>query len=163
MAQKQQNFKKKLAFGKEGEHEVADYFMKKEYSILPLYQFDDDIAPKIFTFNEEIISPDLFICGNNKTLWVEVKTKNRWIKFRGVIETGCNERHYNDYIKVKKHTQLPLYMVFNHKDVEPLGFYFVEISTPYNRIWDGLNEKTGKRISPPLVLWNFNDLQKLTP
>lgn len=161
MEPKQKSFEEKLAFGKEGEHEVGDYFLSRGYSLLPLYQFTDDLAPKVFYEGTAAISPDIFVSGDNGTFWVEVKTKNRWIKYNGVLETGLNERHYLEYLKIKNKTALPLYVIFNHKEDNPNGFYFVDITTPYNRIWDGLNCATGRRVSPPLVLWKKEMLMKI--
>ena len=161
MERKQESFEEKLAFGKEGEHEVGEYFMQRSYCILPLYQFTDDIAPKIFTLSSTITSPDLFICGNNKYFWVEVKTKNRWIKYNGTLETGCNYRHYKEYCKISDETGMTLYLIFNHKKDDPTGFYYVDIKKRYHRIWDGKNIKTGKIISPEMALWLINDLTKI--
>ena len=161
MESKQENFKLQLAFGKEGEHEIGEYLIKKNYSILPLYQFNDDIAPQLFTSNSTITAPDLFVCGNNKFFWVEVKTKNRWIKYLGIYETGCNYKHYLEYLKISKETTLPVYLIFNHKEVYPTGYYFINVIKPLHRIWDGKNIKTGQVISQKMALWLFNDLIKL--
>jgi len=161
MELKQESFKVKLAFGKEGEHEVGEYMLNKGYSILPLYQFNDDVAPQIFNAKTTITSPDLFVCGNNKYFWVEVKTKNRWIKYLADTETGCNYKHYIEYLKIAEITGLPVYIIFNHKDNDPRGFYSVNIKVPLHRIWDGLNCKTGARVSQPLALWLIKDLIKL--
>lgn len=161
MEQKQKSFEEKLAFGKEGEHEVGEYFMKLGYSLLPLYQFTEDIAPKIYSEVETIISPDIFISGKEKAFWVEVKTKNRWINYNRIRETGLNKRHYDEYIKIRHNTKLPVYVVFNHKDDNPTGFYFIDIIVPYHRIWDGINCATNRRVSPPLVLWKFEALTRI--
>ncbi len=161
MEPKQKSFEEKLAFGKEGEHEVGEYFMRRGYSLLPLYQFSEDLAPKIYNDGGVIISPDIFVAGLKKAFWVEVKTKNRWIKYLGNLETGLNERHFNEYLRINRKTELPVYVVFNHKEDMPNGFYFVEITTPFQRIWDGINRANGKRISPPLVLWRIEMLTKI--
>ena len=161
MESKQEDFKVKLAFGKEGEHEIGEYLINKNYSILPLYQFNDEITPKIYTSNTTITSPDLFVCGNNKFFWVEVKTKKRWIKYNGGFETGCNYRHYLEYLNISKTTNLTVYIIFNHKEIFPTGYYFVDVNKPLHRIWDGKNCKTGKIISPEMALWLFSDLIKM--
>jgi hypothetical protein len=161
MEPKQISFKEKLAFGKEGEHEVGNYFLERNFTLLPLYQFEDNIAPKLYTSNSTITSPDLFVCGNGNVFWIEVKTKNRWIKYNGITETGCNYNHFIEYQNIYKTTGIPVYIVFNHKDDQPSGMFCVDIKTPYNRIWDGLNRITGKRVSPEMVLWNIKDLKKI--
>lgn len=161
MEQKQKNFKEQLAIGKEGEHEIGNYFMNKNYSILPLYQFEDNIAPKVFTLNNTLTSPDMFISGNNKCFWVEVKTKFRWVNYNNIIETGINEKHYRQYLSIAEKTTLPIYLIFNHKKTPPIGYFYIDIKTPYNRIWDGINIADQKYISQPMVFWKYEDLIKI--
>lgn len=161
MATIQKSFELKLAYGKEGEHEVGEYFTGLNYSILPLYQFNDDIAPKLYTANTTVTAPDLFVFGNGKYFWVEVKTKNRWIKYLNSIETGCNERHYLEYLKISEITGLPVYLLFNHKEIEPTGYYCTDVNRQPNRIWDGINCSNGLRVSPPMALWLITDLKKI--
>ena len=161
MDQKQKSFEEKLAFGKEGEHEVGEYFMNRGYALLPLYQFSEKLAPKVYCSESTIISPDILVSGYGSAFWIEVKTKNRWVKFNGKFETGLNEKHYIDYRKIQEKTTLPLYVVFNHKEDNPGGFFFVNILTPYNRIWDGINRATLKQVSQRLVLWEIGQLKKI--
>jgi hypothetical protein len=155
------SFEQQLAFGKEGEHEIAKYFIEKEYATLTLYQFNNlTEAPKIFTSQKALISPDLFVANKERCFWVEVKTKNRWIVF-GEHETGCNQAHYNNYKHVRETTGIKLYLIFNHKENDPLGYYMVDIDTPPSRIWDGYNVKTGQKVSPPMALWRMMSLIKI--
>lgn len=163
MELKQKSFEIKLAFGKEGEHEVGECLMNMNYTILPLYQFNDAIAPQIYTSNTTITSPDLFVSGNGKCFWVEVKTKNRWIKYFDNTETGCNYRHYQEYLKIQEVTQLPVYLIFNHKEIDPIGYFVVDVKKPLHRIWNGINSKTGIRVSPPMALWLLKDLIRIKP
>jgi hypothetical protein len=162
METKQKNFKEKLAEGKEGEHEIANYLISKGYIILPLYQFEDDNkSPKLFYLNDNVTAPDLFVSGNKEALFVEVKTKKRWVTFTRINETGINRRLYYEYRKVHKKTGLPLFIVFNHKEIEPIGYFYVDISTPCNRIWDGIDKIDGRKISEPMVFWRYDQLTKL--
>ncbi len=161
MELKQKNFREQLAFGKEGEHEIANYLISKGYAILPLYQFDDDIAPKIFHISGNITAPDLFVSGNKKALFVEVKTKNRWVTYVKIKETGIDEKLYYDYKKVHINTGLPLFIIFNHKEIEPIGYFYIDILTPYNRIWNGINETDGRKISKSMVFWRYDQLTKI--
>lgn len=157
----QKNFEQQLAFGKEGEHEIGKYFIEKGYAALTLYQFNNlTEAPKIFTAKKALVSPDLFIANKDKCFWVEVKTKTRWIFF-GSHETGCNHSHYLNYRHVRESTGIKLYLVFNHKQNEPLGYYMIDLDKPPTRIWDGYNSKTKQKVSPPMALWNMVSLTKI--
>lgn len=155
----QPSFKDRLAFGKEGEHEVAQYFMNRGFSALTLYQFDDlKESPKIFALDDVQISPDLLIAKPGRIMWVEVKTKQRWIQYLGCLETGCNEFHYMNYVKVRELTGIQSFIVFNHKKAMPCGRFVVDIDKPYSRRWNGINEKTGEKINGPMVLWRMDSL-----
>ena len=45
MEQNKDNFKNKLFFGQEGEKDIGLKLIEKGFYILPLYQFQDEIAP----------------------------------------------------------------------------------------------------------------------
>ena len=47
--QKQKSFKSQLAFGEEGEHEIAKILIGRGVTILPLYQFTNESAPVFFS------------------------------------------------------------------------------------------------------------------
>lgn len=158
----QTNFREQLAFGKEGEHEVAQYFMDRGFSALTLYQFDDlKESPKIFSLADVTISPDLLIAKPGRVMWVEVKTKQRWIEYFGCLETGCNEYHYNSYVKVRQLTGIKSFIVFNHKKCSPCGRFVIDIDKAYSRRWNGLNSKTGAKINGPMILWRMDSLTQI--
>ncbi|WP_445202058.1 hypothetical protein [Tenuifilum sp.] len=157
MEQKQENFKEKLEFGQDGEHEVALVLLDMGVSVLPLYQFDSDHAPYILGAGKRLISPDLF-CFGNKSFMVEVKTKNQWVEFRGVVETGIEQKHYNHYKQVQEMTGLDVFLFFNHKEKQPIGLYFCKLDE-YTRVWDG--SAKGKQVHPPMVFYNIEVLKKV--
>lgn len=155
------SFKEALAFGKEGEAEVAEHLINKGYSCLALYQFDDTVAPLIYTSCKNIVSPDLLLSNNEKTFWVEVKSKRRWSYNYGVKETGFDKRSYNHYRNVYQLTGLNVYVVFNHVNCEESGMYVASISDEPYRIWDGINCKTNERVSNEMVFWHEHQLKKI--
>jgi len=158
MGMTQKNFKELLEFGEEGEHEVADFLINRGVKILPLYQFTPDTTPYIFSKDEKIISPDL-ICFSDTAFMVEVKTKNQWVEFRGVIETGIDKRLFLQYKKIQELTKIDFYVFFNHKTNEPTGFYFCKLDD-YTREWDGIVK--GKRVSKEMMFYNIDVLKKIS-
>lgn len=158
MEQKQINFKERLAFGEEGEHEAAEFLINKGVNVLPLYQFQNDHAPYILSINDKVVSPDL-ICFKNDCFMVEVKTKNQWVFFKGVTETGIDQRLFNHYNTIRIFTGKKVFVMFNHKTKEPLGFYIVDLMK-FTRAWDG--KVKNKKVHSEMVFYNINVLNKLT-
>lgn len=158
MEQKQKNFKECLAFGEEGEHEAAEFLLTKGVNVLPLYQFQNDHAPFILSMESKVVSPDL-ICFKEDCFMVEVKTKNQWVVYKGTRETGIDQRLFNHYNTIRNFTGKKVFVMFNHKKNEPLGFYIVELMN-YTRVWDG--KANGKKVHPEMVFYNIQVLNKLT-
>lgn len=155
--QKQKSFSQQLAFGEEGEHEVAMYLISKGVSVMPLYQFESTHAPLIYSVNSNIVSPDL-ICFKDDCFMVEVKTKNQWVKFKDRVETGFDYKHYNHYKSIQTTTGKDVFVFFNHKTQPPLGFYFTKLDD-YTRIWDGIVK--GVKVHSQMVFYNINSLLKI--
>lgn len=155
MVQNKINFKEKLAFGQEGEKEIAEILIRKGYNIMPLYQFSDELSPQIISLNESFTSPDLMCFKNGKSIFVEVKSKKKWVEFKGVIETGCNYKHYKHYKDLSLKTKLKVYMVFNHVEGNYQGVYYTDVLT-VGRYWDGTAK--GVKKYKPEYFWNKNDL-----
>lgn len=156
-AQKQKSFKSQLAFGEEGEHEIADLLIGRGVTILPLYQFTNDSAPVFFSKNSNIISPDL-ICFKDDCFMVEVKTKNQWVSYNGLVETGLNRRHYEHYQKIQKATKKEFWVFFNHKKQEPVGVFFCRLND-VTRFWDGIVNNI--KIHPEMAFYRKEVLKKL--
>ena len=157
MERKQENFKEMLAFGEEGEHEVADFLIKKGVTVLPLYQFEKEHAPYLISKNGNITSPDL-ICFKEDAFMVEVKTKRQWVEYNGRVETGFNMKHYRHYKEIKTMTGKPVYVFFNHKEQEPTGIFFTELDK-HTRIWDG--KFNGVKKYEPLIFYDINVLKRV--
>ncbi len=155
MVQNKINFKEKLAFGQEGEKEIAEILIRKGYNIMPLYQFSDELSPQIISLNGSFTSPDLMCFKNGKSIFVEVKSKKKWVEFKGVIETGCNYKHYKHYKDLSLKTKLKVYMVFNHVEGNYQGVYYTDVLT-VGRYWDGTAK--GVKKYKPEYFWNKNDL-----
>tara|TARA_Y100001937_G_scaffold49026_1_gene68335 strand:+ start:1161 stop:1649 length:489 start_codon:yes stop_codon:yes gene_type:complete len=153
MAQNKDNFKQALAFGQDGEREIAKKLITKGFYVLPLYQFQDEISPKIIG-NENYISPDLICFKNNNTIFIEVKSKRQWVYWKGQLETGCNYQHYKHYRDIAAKTKIKTYMVFNHVDGDYQGIYYIDV-LKNGRYWDG---KAKDKVYKAEYFWNKNDL-----
>lgn len=153
-------FNQKLEYGNQGEREVAELLSNMGYSLLPMYQFKNlQNAPKIFGINNvELTSPDIILFKNNKTLFVEVKKKTKWVKQSEYLETGCDYRLYNQYRQVVENTGVNVMMVFNHVDEEPNGIYMINLLSE-GRIWDGRDNN--KQVFNPMYFYRIQDLKKL--
>ena len=160
MEQKLKSFKDLLKFGQEGEKEVAEILISKNIATIPLYQFISDSTPIIITKDQNYTLPDL-ICFKNISdcFFVEVKTKNKWVKFNNKFETGMNERLYKEYKAIKEVTGRNVYVFFNHKKQNPVGIYAVELDS-ISRIWDGLVE--GVKVHEKMVFYNKESLELIS-
>ena len=132
--------------------------MQENVVVMPLYQFTAEHAPHIVNKDEFITCPDL-ICFGKSVFFAEVKTKQRWINFNGVLETGIDYKHYLQYKKAAEITNIKVFLFFRHLVKKPLGVFSVELNT-YTRYWDG-KTPTGKYIKEPMVLWDKEKLLKL--
>lgn len=153
-----QNFYDLLAIGQDGEHEVAELLINKGAKVLPLYQFDPTHAPYIIEHNSIFISPDLICFNSGKCYFAEVKTKNQWVEYKGVVETGLDKRLYEQYKMLKDATNINVYLFFNHKKKDPTGIYYCELDQ-YTRIWDG--NANGHKAYNPMVFYEKNILKKI--
>lgn len=160
MEQKKISFKDALKFGEEGEELIAELLIQKGYSVLPLYQFTAEFAPKILSKQSGFISPDLTVFKSGKVMFIEVKSKQRWVKFNGIIETGCNYRHYKHYKDLSESLNIDLHLVFNHTQDKPEGLYTINILNS-GRYWDGI--VNNKKVNPAMYFWNFDDLNLFEP
>lgn len=158
MEQNKDSFKEKLAFGEQGEKEIAEILIKKGFYILPLYQFKDKTAPQIIGEYQSITSPDLICFKNKEIIFIEVKSKNKWVKYKGILETGCNYKLYKDYKKLSLKTKIKLYIVFNHVSGDHQGIYYVNIHK-IGRHWDGKYKNKQKYKAE--YFWKKQQLNKL--
>lgn len=161
MVQTQESFSEKLAFGQEGEHIVGQILLDEGVTLLPLYQFQDiEKAPLIYAGETKYAAPDLTCFKDGQGWFVEVKSKRRWVKFTGELETGLDQRKYDIYKQVQETTGLPVYLCFRHIEEEPTGIYYAMLDS-YTRYWDG--KYKGKRKYEPEYFYNISVLNKKPP
>ena len=159
MEQKQKNFEQQLQFGIDGEKIVAENFMQQGFFILPVYQFDVNTAPVLFSTNKQYILPDMVVFRNLECAFIEAKRKRQYVKWKGKIETGICQRLYDHYMQIHKNTGLDVFIVFVQEEEEPTGIFYLNLCTP-GRKWDGRNHK-GEIKEKPLYLWETQYLKQL--
>jgi len=162
----QQSFEQALAFGEDGEKQVAEYLLQKGASIIPFYQFDPNAAPYLLFGGKKYILPDLFCTKNKEAFFVECKRKNRWVSFKGRVETGFTDRLLQDYKAIQEITGIHIYTCFimqnkaenKYNDaLPPDGLYVLRDLNISGRLWDGTNGR-GVFIQPPIYLWECQSL-----
>lgn len=148
-------FEEAVRLGAEGEHIVARWLMGRGVTILPLYQFEGhDRAPRLFRGDTSLTAPDL-TCFGRTAFFAEVKRKSRWTRSGSRIETGCNLRLWRHYVQVAETTKAPVFLFFLHDSGDRPGLYYqsTAILAPALRAWDGLHDRTRKKVSPPMALF----------
>ena len=166
-------FLQQLEWGKEGEKEICNLLAEQGESFMALYQFEDDIAPKIMGAEGDIISPDIIRFSNGRAYFAEVKRKTQWVKgwsVSGEIETGLNNKHFLEYVKTSKITGLDVEIYFIQEEMAPLGIWKYTIKPNYNgedcndelqsrRIGDNFDRRTGKNVK--MTYFRIGSLQKI--
>ena len=161
-------FEKMLESGKAGETVIADWLKARGWSVLPVYEkiIDEGKGPQIFSADGELVAPDLLAFNAHKFLWVEAKHKTgfSWHRMSNRWVTGIDKRHFNDYLKVKKKSNIPLWLMFLHdggtaKDSpeSPAGLFTGEISD-LNKNINHCSDRWG---SSGMVYWAIETLRKI--
>lgn len=117
------SFAEKLAIGKVGESLIARYLMSRGHSVLPVYEIEKSHGkgPQLFSSKRETVAPDMLMFTNGGVFFIEAKHKSvfTWHRNSGQWTTGIDLRHYGEYLKVAKSTQLPVWLMFYHKNTTP--------------------------------------------
>jgi len=112
-------FTESLKTGLLGESHIAQWLIRRGYSVLPAYEVEVNHGkgPRLFTANGQLISPDLLVFNAGKTMWCEAKTKSAftWHRISKTWQTGVDRRHWKHYVEVAKVTPFPVWLLFLHK------------------------------------------------
>ena len=114
-------FSSTLRFGKIGESAIAEWFKRKGYSALPVYEkeISEGKGPQLYTPVASLIAPDLVVLrGDGRVFWIEAKHKTAftWHRNTQTWNTGIDLRHYEDYLKVAQVSPWPIWLLFLHED-----------------------------------------------
>jgi len=156
-------FADSLAWGEDGEREVAALLLRRGVVVVPMYHLDPSTAPVAMLGDSRLVLPDLICWGPKGPFFAEVKRKRQWVAWKGRRETGCDTRHYRQYLALARATSTPAWMFFAHEHQEPTGIYCAEATAleAVERRWDG-RSPAGAQVSQPLSLFPAGSLTKLT-
>jgi len=112
-------FEQQLAIGKVAESAIANWLKRMGYSILPVYEkaLGEFKGPQLFTPNQSLVAPDMFVFRGKASLWVEAKHKDAftWHRITQRWVTGIDLRHYIDYCEVDDRSPFPVWLMFLHR------------------------------------------------
>lgn len=118
-------FRDQLAIGQLGESLIAQWLRRRGWNVLPAYEkeIDNGKGPRLFTAecdgrSEQLVSPDLFVMRHKEFRWIEAKHKTHfsWYGIGGYFVTGVDLHHFRDYCKVADRTELPVWLLFLHRE-----------------------------------------------
>lgn len=115
------SFHSQLSAGKLGEGIIGQWFQARGYNVLPVYEkeLSEGKGPVLFSAsNMQLIAPDMLVFNNDKTFWIEAKTKSHfsWHRISRQWVTGIDVHHYENYINVQKLVSWPVWLLFLHLD-----------------------------------------------
>lgn len=163
-------FNQKLSFGKTAESAIAKWLRSLGYSIMPVYEKTNDgdyKGPQLFTPNESLVAPDMFVFRDKTCLWIEAKHKDAfsWHRITQKWVTGIDLRHYNDYCKIDDQSPFPVWLMFLHRGGQakdsppdsPTGLYGETLK--YLRMHENHRHDNWGRSG--MVYWSIDTLKKL--
>jgi len=111
-------FEKQLAYGQVGESRIAQWFRRRGFSVLPVYEkeIDNGKGPRLFLPIGKLIAPDMLIFRADDCYWIEAKHKTAfsWYRKKERWVTGIDLRHYTDYLKINEFSKWPVWLLFLH-------------------------------------------------
>jgi len=120
LASPARSFEKSLSFGKVGESAIAEWFKRKGYAVLPVYDVEMHTGkgPQVFTLDAELVAPDMLCFNGEKVYWIEAKHKSvfTWYRKKQQWETGIDLHHYEDYLQVAEKSPWPVWLLFLHRN-----------------------------------------------
>lgn len=151
------NFHEKLAIGRQYELLAAQWLQESRGArILPVYDYtgsDGEKAPRLRAIAPvaSLVVPDLLVCADGKTSWVEVKYKTQATYHRNTRreETGIPLRLWCDYKRVQDASGLPVEIIFIHKKEGEIRGDFWDNLRPIRRIYAENNMSYGGMVFFP--------------
>lgn len=116
-------FQRALETGKVAEGLIAAWLQSRGSAVLPAYEIEKSCGkgPQLFAANGDFVSPDMLCFTANGICWIEAKHKSHFTWHRATQRwtTGIDIRHYGEYLSVEKLTQLPVWLMFYHRESTP--------------------------------------------
>jgi hypothetical protein len=114
------DFAQKLAFGKSGETEIAQWLLSRGCNLLPVYEIagNQHKGPAVYCSDgSTVIAPDLFAFKGGRAFWIEAKHKTAFTLHRqtGRFVTGIDMHHYEEYRRIDALSAWPVWLLFLHR------------------------------------------------
>ena len=113
------SFAQHLQEGQVGETKIANWLKSRGFSVLPVYEVELETGkgPRLFTFAEQLIAPDMVVFKEDRCYWIEAKHKTAfsWHRLTERWVTGIDLKHYKDYCKIDDISPWPIWLLFLHK------------------------------------------------
>ena len=165
------SFRSQLSFGKVGESAIANWFKRRGYAVLPVYdvEIDSGKGPQVFLQSAELVAPDMICFKGVKVFWIEAKHKSvfTWHRITGRWTTGIDLHHYKDYLRVSELSPWPVWLMFLHRNGYtdepphdcPTGLFGGEL----NYLKEHENHQHDNWGKNGIVYWAHETLQLLAP
>lgn len=104
--------------GKIGESHIANWFKRKGYAVLPVYEkeISDGKGPRVFTLSGELVAPDILVfkAQSDTVYWIEAKSKSAftWHRITEEWTTGIDLHYYMEYLEVDALSPWPVWLFF---------------------------------------------------
>jgi len=148
--------------GLEVERVLFDVLIEKEDVLVkPMFQLGMlPNSPKYFSKTSQYSIPDFEVKRGGRTYHVDSKQKKKWVDWNGIIQTGYDYHHYQEYKELAYQGGNRFYIFFVHTTNKTTthrtfqkGVYVVDITrTPPDRV-DDVNDDI-------LAFWFVDHLRK---
>ncbi len=176
MTQIAPSFQERLNVGRVGESDIARWLIGRGWSVLPVYEIElsRGKGPRVFSGTGDLIAPDMMAFRGGELKWIEAKHKTvfSWYRIGSVWETGVDQRHFNDYVRVAERYPWEIWLMFLHRSTQPsesdlkggcpsncpaglFGGRLLDLKTKINHASD----KWG---NSGMVYWKHSDLLKIS-
>jgi hypothetical protein len=116
-------FEANLAFGDIAQTDIAQWILRHDGMVLPVYDIQDDSGkgPRMFGAIRSLIVPDLLVVRKKRLTWIEAKHKSvfTWWRKTQRWTTGIDLHHYRQYLAVEEVSGVPVWLLFLHESSTP--------------------------------------------
>jgi hypothetical protein len=117
-------FQLRFKWGAIAERKISRFAMACGYVVLPVYEIETEQGhkgPRAFTIHAEYRAADVVVFSARGVSFVETKAKAcfTWHFKTKTWQTGCDVACYEDYLKLRRGSHVPLWLFFLHESALP--------------------------------------------
>ena len=163
------NFQTQLAYGQIGESRISNWFRRRGFSVLPVYEVElqQGKGPRLFAPSKQLIAPDTFIFKADNAYWIEAKHKTAfsWHRISQRWVTGIDLKHYLDYCEIDAFSPFPVWLFFLHEGGQAKDSPEISPSGLFGNTLEYLKENENHRHenwgNSGMVYWSIDKLKKM--